>query len=1143
MAENAEEGEVSAEPPPPEPPPPPRTVTFTWSVGGVAGLPCNLQTVLCVSSGLSSQGDHLSAPLEEASENPSGWIFEDETGQFTQEITDEFLDQVCNCPVTFKLLDAGEGKENALIGSFSLDPVPFLHEKQTISGEFELKLEEAYLAKWEEPKEGEEPPEEGEDPQPREVLPTIMTLNLSVSELIGPPENAEYWTVLSFEIQGVYALPEKLAVCGNAGPDDPEKSFWHCDVWALGEEMKGMVLTDTRFKPTEEQPEKTEEELAAMEEEEEEGFFTCAGLEQTKATKAFVYKSEMQKPSFQLPEGGRGKTVYRGKMFMTTFRDALNNLGGIWVNIVPNLKEITDPKGPQHPPDAEELKSRFTGKAWLDLRGLLEPGSHKMSLNIPLRSAKEQPVPERQVSGEEAPPGPETFESCQTYVKVKFSLLSEIVPIPGAPDCNSLELVRPKPDLQKFGASSDATLMYLEAIWRSLGVMSREWKTRPPGLGAAQAAEGDGAGGGEDGQQRVELESAEFIKLMKERGSYKALVDELRGSVTRVLREKMKKDPSVVPKGEFGDEKRANFCSESYIVLRENLFRVTREAVESGVHLKDWDPNRQQAREVLAKNADADTRCAHLSFESELCGNYERAARFFQNRLVLEKNKKDAQVWYDYAKFLMRSLARQSSAEEAVRQALVLMKGAPPVGPQAELVRDLRCFLYALLLDRGRLKEAEQGLLQMSAKDRPDPLINFLLGICKFLQGGKENTDRGIAYMGLVSKDRNWFKSCQGDQKAIFQKLSLFTATVEDVDDGTGNEPQDNETPQLAKQLFRLLDYGFPHLCFTVLDEMRVVKPQALERHPQILLAEAKALMIRRNWLAAIDKLTAATTSNTGPMHEASKEELAEAYRDLCECQFQVERFDDAFQSASNATQLVPGLSGVGTAAFAKEASPLLREELAKVYIRLGSVLLLKKRWKPAKDALLRSVDFKSTAEAWAGVAFAEYRSDETIAGSHACYEALMEAKLIDEERSDIWAQLTLLHCRLGSQETADSCFKQCMLNNPTNDELLLEIGMAYLRLGFSAPVAESAARKALSIRDTGRAHDVLGDALARQDLYERAILELQVAIRMLWDSPDVRQVIFEKALNWCEAMRDAPLAESVHIAQRLADQRFQQQQ
>lgn len=77
------------------------------------------------------------------------------------------------------------------------------------------------------------------------------------------------------------------------------------------------------------------------------------------------------------------------------------------------------------------------------------------------------------------------------------------------------------------------------------------------------------------------------------------------------------------------------------------------------------------------------------------------------------------------------------------------------------------------------------------------------------------------------------------------------------------------------------------------------------------------------------------------------------------------------------------------------------------------------------------------------------------------------------------------------------------MLNGPTNDELLLEIGMAYLRLDFSPTVAESAARKALSIRDTGRARDVLGDALARQELFEKAILELQIAIRMLWDAPE----------------------------------------
>merc|ERR1712151_1115087 len=105
----------------------------------------------------------------------------------------------------------------------------------------------------------------------------------------------------------------------------------------------------------------------------------------------------------------------------------------------------------------------------------------------------------------------------------------------------------------------------------------------------------------------------------------------------------------------------------------------------------------------------------------------------------------------------------------------------------------------------------------------------------------------------------------------------------------------------------------------------------------------------------------------------------------------------------------------------------------AAVYIRLGSVLLVKKRWKQAKDQFLRSIHYQATAEAWSGVGYAEYRSDEL----QMCYEALREANLLDNERPDVWAQLALTHLRLENMEAADQCFRQCLAHKPQCDDLL----------------------------------------------------------------------------------------------------------
>ena len=85
----------------------------------------------------------------------------------------------------------------------------------------------------------------------------------------------------------------------------------------------------------------------------------------------------------------------------------------------------------------------------------------------------------------------------------------------------------------------------------------------------------------------------------------------------------------------------------------------------------------------------------------------------------------------------------------------------------------------------------------------PDPLVNFLLGICKFLQGGKENTELGMKYIGLVSKSRDWFRELP-DQKAIFSKLMLYTKTANDTDAPDPLEDPDTRSGRLSFCIVKL---------------------------------------------------------------------------------------------------------------------------------------------------------------------------------------------------------------------------------------------------------------------------------------------------------------------------------------------------
>merc|ERR1712176_359570 len=194
------------------------------------------------------------------------------------------------------------------------------------------------------------------------------------------------------------------------------------------------------------------------------------------------------------------------------------------------------------------------------------------------------------------------------------------------------------------------------------------------------------------------------------------------------------------------------------------------------------------------------------------------------------------------------------------------------------------------------------------------------------------------------------------------------------------------------------------------------------------------------------------------------------------------------------------------------------------VFIRLGSVLVAKKRWKQAREAYLRSIQYLPTAEAWTGVAYAEYRSDEL----QMCYEALCEANLLDNERPDVWALLTLVHLRLENWTQADHSFRQCLKLQPDCEELLLEVAVEYAKCSSGQQqhcvFAEAAARRALSLRDSGHGHMALAEALAVTGQVEEAVSEAQVAMKLLVDQTEGRKAIFDRALKWCEELGDAAL-------------------
>jgi hypothetical protein len=107
--------------------------------------------------------------------------------------------------------------------------------------------------------------------------------------------------------------------------------------------------------------------------------------------------------------------------------------------------------------------------------------------------------------------------------------------------------------------------------------------------------------------------------------------------------------------------------------------------------------------------------------------------------------------------------------------------------------------------------------------------------------------------------------------------------------------------------------------------------------------------------------------------------------------------------------------------------------------------------------------------------------------------------------------------------------------------DMLLEVGWAMLPI--HVPFSFAAARRALSIRDEGLGHYLLGEAWVKDDNPAQGVLELAISIGMLWQDVDRRKEVFDRAKEICDdipqSQSPAPLRESVLFANRKASQKL----
>lgn len=1061
-------------------------VAFRLALAGVTDLPCPLETLVAF-GGLCLE--NRSAPAAD-SESPAE--FELPNDKFIRRLGQELCDDVVSKQLEISLCDAAN--ENALIGKASISLLPLLHDQTEVVAELELQLSEAYHIKWWPEKEAElleaaggkdkkaaasKAKAKAKPGAPGDEAPEL----LKRPEGFVPPR-----TIIRFSVR----------VDEMVGPAEDRKDWTTLTMKVGGAFALPDRLTTLGLASPADEVELHQLKYRAM----------CFG--------AVLANGELAKPKEELPEApapGEGEEAaeapvpteaeareraerfgrsvqfkepvvvrYRGTRFLKEFRQMLNNTGGTWVYFVPEEKPSNDPKKPNLP-EVGSLSKHFVGKAWVDLRSLIRPGARATEALCDLRTA---------ALGAEVMTEEPTLQASRAFVRLALELRGAPVAEPEPPIEDLRALAPPRKPLGKFPASSEASLKYREAVEASFAAICRD-----AGSGNAGAAG-----------------TAAAVQQLKKAGSYDDLRENLRGAVIRVFRERMRKDTSAVPGKPLQGEVRDELVSGTYTHLKEAAEAVLEEiclhelasagpwapAAAAQLPLEPESPNfrsevdngqfglfspvaagggvaeearTQRVREVLVAASDVAGRNARLAWEAELCGSWPRAAEMLQSRLLLDEVRCQPREWIAYAKFCARARGRQAAAEEALRQAVQLIaEGIAPNSREDEQEVDM--MLACLLLDRGRHDEAIRVFREWHLKAPSDPTFKFFLGLGLFL--ADEEPSEASRLLNAVGGGR----------------LEPYIACLE-----------------------KLLDYGLPSLAFTFLDQCKVL-PDTAQNEPSLVLIDARASCLDRDFSAAVTRAEQLTMSKGG--EKATGSAAQEAWRLQGECFFQLGDMDRALQSLNQAMTFERKFEEPG------------------FFIRLGSVLVAKKRWKQAREAYVKSIQFLPTAEAWSGVAYSEYRSDEL----QMCYEALNEANLLDNERSDVWALLTLVHLRLENWTQASHGFKQCLKLKADCEDLLLEVAAEFSRPGQSRQpdFAESAARRAMELRDSWKAHAALAEALVVQGKALEAADEARAAMERLVDQPEPRKGIYDRALRWCDELGRHDLAQALHDLQRSCDQK-----
>lgn len=622
-----------------------------------------------------------------------------------------------------------------------------------------------------------------------------------------------------------------------------------------------------------------------------------------------------------------------------------------------------------------------------------------------------------------------------------------------------------------------------------------------------------------------------FLRWLEQEGdgsSLKDLGQALRPAIVRLVRAENKNGPAC---GLSGNENDAKYTYLRDYISRHLFRALNGEVQKHRRLRDEllWR-SRTEAEPTTDSLETPDAILKRLTFEYELLGDWARAREVYEEWLALEANVENGEAWLSFAGFLLRSEQNQLDAEHVLRYALSLRteEEGPHFQEVAFLACLLENHRWPSFLDSEGVRSARfeaalamvESYADRNAFERMPMYIMFLLFAVEAAKlreeaSGEvpqedalqlaEQSDRLAAeaakYLELARAAPEKWQSTL-DVLPTFPELQHLVAR-EKVNRGAPEAPGEPPEPPAAWQpgaqpLPAFLDAGTLRtepeaedaialqvvdllLHFGVPDLAGFLLGEAVQAYgylsPVTIMSERcqiqmlKAVMLSKDWGKAESVVSDLFKRRGG-------DRLPEAHALLGECRFRAAR-DAGSTSAGYESALAAfdaALCFMTEETSAPKQDPVL-------HLRVGSILHMKAEEEGFADAATvqravkhykKSAMLAPTAEAWKNIGLCCYRKVKFESSAprrekklKEAIKYLQEANVLDRERPEILAWLTICAVELGEVQIAKQGFRQLMqFEHRLEEPIALELVHVLLRFSNEQQAASWGGERGRLVQD-----------------------------------------------------------------------------